>query len=80
MIDITKPDNAADTVVTITISGNALVSVLNTAQALMYETGRTKLTNDGTVGTSESYERVNQTVERIRDQLSDQRCARNRIA
>lgn len=75
-MDITKPDNPADVVIKLEVSGNKLVSVLNSLQQLMHETGRTQFAKDGGyLFSSPWYEELHETVERIRDQLSDQRCA-----
>jgi hypothetical protein len=66
-IDITVPDNEADTIITLTISGNRLVSICNAVQALMHETGK--------IGFP-AYREIDEVVERVRDQLSAQRMER----
>lgn len=63
-LDITSPDNPADTIITLTISGNRLVSICNAVQQMMHETGKDKFP---------AYQELNEVVERVRDQLSDQR-------
>lgn len=63
-IDITKPDNGADTLINLAISGNRLVSICNAVQQMMHETGKLK---------HPWYQELNEVVERVRDQLSDQR-------
>ena len=72
-IDIRSPNNPADTIVTIAISGNRLVSILNAVQAMMHETSRSRFEGNATVFISDSYRELNETVECLRDQLSAQR-------
>lgn len=63
-MDITTTDNSADTIINLKISGNRLVSVCNALQALMHQTGKLEFP---------AYREIDEVVERIRDQLSDQR-------
>lgn len=72
-LDIAAPDNPADITVTLQISGNRLVSVLNTLDAVMYETGRYRLVGNDVVSQHHSHLRA--LTEAIRDELSAQRMA-----
>lgn len=67
-VDITKPDNGADTVITLKISGNRLVAICNAVQAMAHETGKDQ---------HAWYQELNEVIERVRDQLSEQRMATN---
>lgn len=68
MIDITVPDNEADTVIMLKISGNRLVAICDACQALMHEAGKLQYP---------AFQELNETIERVRDQLADQRMAKN---
>ena len=79
MLDITKPDNPADTVINLTISGNRLVSVLNALQQKMFADNNAAFADGNNMSFSSSwYAELWETVERIRDQLSEQRYNGNR--
>jgi hypothetical protein len=67
-IDITKPDNGADMLIMLQISGNRLVSICNAAQALMHETGKLR---------HPWYQELDQVIEAVRDQLGAQRMEKN---
>lgn len=70
---LAAPDNAADRTITLAISGNRLVSVLNALDATLYETGRYRLQGDDVVAASPWYAELRKTTEAIRDELSRQR-------
>lgn len=67
-MDITTPDNEADTLINLAISGNRLVSICNAVQQLMHETGKIK---------HPWYQELDAVIESVRDQLSDQRMRKN---
>lgn len=75
MPSLATPDNAADTTITLAISGNRLVSVLNALDAALFETKRYAFEGDGLVASSPYYTELRATTEAIRDELSRQRCA-----
>jgi hypothetical protein len=62
--DIMTPDNPADILVHLRISGNRLVSICNTCQGLMHEGNKLQYPY---------YAELNEVIERVRDQLSAQR-------
>ncbi len=70
---LAKPDNAADKTITLAISGNRLVSILNALDAAMHELGRYRFEGDKVVVSSEWYATVRETTEAMRDELSRQR-------
>jgi hypothetical protein len=71
---LAKPDNEADMTISLAISGNRLVSVLNALDAAMHETGRYRFEGDSVVADSPWYAELRETTEAIRDELSRQRC------
>lgn len=71
--ELAKPDNAADCTVTLEISGNRLVSVLNALDAAMHATDRYRFEGDTIVASSSWYQQLRDTTESIRDELSRQR-------
>ena len=70
------PDNAADITVTLEISGNRLVSILNALDATLFETGRINFVGNDIVGSSPWFTELHRTTEAIRDELSRQRMIR----
>ncbi len=72
-IDITKPTNEADAMINLIIAGNYLVRMCNTIQQLIHEKDAADKERR-----KEWYAEVNEIVERVRDQLSEQRCAQNK--
>jgi len=72
--DLAKPDNEADRTITIRISGNRLVSVLNTLDVAMFLAGRYRFENDKLTADCGYLAGVLETTEAIRDELSRQRC------
>lgn len=73
---LAKTDNAADRTITLAISGNRLVSILNALDAAMHETCRYHFEGDKVVAESPWYQTLRETTEAVRDELSRQRCAR----
>jgi hypothetical protein len=67
------PDNEADKTIVLRISGNRLVSILNTFDMLMYETGRYKVQGNDIVPANSRIADLRQLTEAIRDELSAQR-------
>ena len=67
--------NSADCTITLAISGNRLVSVLNALDQAMHELGRYKFTKGDIVADAPYYAELRDTTEAIRDELSRQRCA-----
>ena len=74
---LAKPDNEADRTITLAISGNRLVSILNALDSAMHETGRYRLVGNDVIATSEWFQQMRDTTEAIRDELSRQRCAKD---
>jgi hypothetical protein len=72
--DIAKPDNEADMTVTLAISGNRLVSILNALDQAMYATGHYRFEGNECVASSSWYAQLRETTEAVRDELSRQRC------
>ncbi|MCK1671093.1 hypothetical protein [Bradyrhizobium sp. 150] len=72
---LAKPDNEADMTISLAISGNRLVSVLNALDAAMYATGRYRFEGDNVVAESSWFAELRETTEAIRDELSRQRCS-----
>jgi hypothetical protein len=72
-IELAKPDNEADKTVTLAISGNRLVSVLNALDAALHTTGRYRLEGNDVVASSPWYAELRDVTEAIRDELSRQR-------
>jgi hypothetical protein len=66
----------SDCVITLHISGNRLVSVLNALDAMAHETRRYTFEGNDIVASSPRYEELRNTTEAIRDELSRQRCAK----
>ncbi len=73
---LAKPDNAADMTVTLDISGNRLVSILNALDGAMHALGRYRLEGNDVVADDVWYRELRQTTEMVRDELSRQRCAK----
>jgi hypothetical protein len=71
---LARPDNAADTTISLAISGNRLVSVLNALDATLHATGRYRFEGDSVVADSPWYAELREVTEAIRDELSRQRC------
>lgn len=71
--ELAKPDNGGDCTVTLAISGNRLVSVLNTLDAAMHATGRYRFEGSDVVASSDWYAGLRATTEAIRNELSRQR-------
>lgn len=71
--ELAAPDNGADCTVTLRISGNRLVSILNTLDATLFEAGRYRFEGNDLVACSEHYTTTHQISEAIRDELSRQR-------
>lgn len=71
---LAQPDNGADKTITLAISGNRLVSVLNTLDACLYADGSYWFEGDTVKTKSEWLDRLRETTEAIRDELSRQRC------
>jgi hypothetical protein len=72
--ELAKPDNAADMTVTLAISGNRLVSILNALDGALYQTGKYRFEGDSVVASSPWYGELRTVTESIRDELSRQRC------
>lgn len=72
---LAKPDNDADRTITLAISGNRLVSVLNALDAAMHATGRYHFEGNEIVAASSWFAELRETTEAMRDELSRQRCA-----
>lgn len=77
-IDITAKDNEADTIINLTISGNRLVSLLNSCQSMLFDSGRLVVRGNDFRGTEPAWDELNEIIERMRDKLSEQRCARDK--
>ena len=73
--ELAKPDNEADCTVSIRISGNRLVSVLNTLDCTLHATGKYRFVGDEVRGMSSWYDDLRTVTEAIRDELSIQRNA-----
>lgn len=73
---LAKPDNPADKTITLAISGNRLVAILNALDAAMHETCRYHFDGDKVVAESPWYQMLRETTESVRDELSRQRCAK----
>jgi hypothetical protein len=71
---LAKPDNEADRTINLAISGNRLVSILNALDAAMHETCRYHFEGDTIVAESPWYQKLRETTEAVRDELSRQRC------
>lgn len=71
--ELAKPDNEADCTITLQISGNRLVAVLNTVDALMHATGRYHFEDNDVVASSPWYQDLRTVTEAMRDELSAQR-------
>lgn len=65
--DIAKPDNGADATITIQISGNRLVALLNGFDRLLYEAIPDRVEREA------RYESYIRDIETLRDILSDER-------
>jgi len=74
-LNITTPNNAADTTINLAISGNRLVSVLNALDASLHQLGRYRFEGNDIVADAPWYAELCETTEAIRDELSRQRCA-----
>ncbi len=73
---LATPDNSADVTVTMEISGNRLVSVLNALDSAMHETGRYRLEGNDVVASSSWFADLRKVTEAMRDELSRQRSAK----
>jgi hypothetical protein len=73
--ELAKSDNSADQTITLAISGNRLVSILNALDASLYATGKYELVGDDIVAASSWYAELRAVSEAVRDELSRQRCA-----
>lgn len=71
--ELAAPDNGADCTVMLRISGNRLVSILNTLDAALFEAGRYRFLGNDLVACSEHYTKTHSITEAIRDELSRQR-------
>ncbi|KRR22148.1 hypothetical protein [Bradyrhizobium retamae] len=71
--ELAAPDNGADRTITLAISGNRLVSVLNALDAALFEQGRYRFEGNTLVANSDWYTKLHETTEAIRDELSRQR-------
>lgn len=74
--ELAKPDNEADRTITLRISGNRLVSILNMLDMIMHETGRYRFEGDKVVASGPWCTTLRETTEAVRDELSKQRCAK----
>jgi len=72
-------DNPADRTIVLRISGNRLVSVLNTLDQLMHETERYRFEGDKVQASSPWYAELREVTEAMRDELSRQRCVKPTI-
>jgi hypothetical protein len=72
---LAAPDNGADKTITLAISGNRLVAILNALDAAMFETCRYHFEGDKVVAESPWYMTLREITEATRDELSRQRCA-----
>lgn len=70
---LAKPDNEADRTVTLAISGNRLVSILNALDAAMFKEGRYRFEGNETVADAPWFAQLRETTEAVRDELSRQR-------
>lgn len=65
--------NEPSSVITLRISGNRLVSILNTLDSLMFETSRLRFEGNAVVGRDAYAQNLYDLTESIRDELSAQR-------
>ncbi len=72
---LAAPDNGADITVTLAISGNRLVSLLNTLDQRLFAAGIYRFEGNDIVASTEWHTTLRETTEAIRDELSRQRCA-----
>lgn len=76
-VDFSKPElgepNEPTSIITLRISGNRLVSLLNTLDRLMFETGRTRFEGNDLVYRDFYIQDMHDLTESIRDELSAQR-------
>jgi hypothetical protein len=73
-MNIAEPDNGADTTITLAISGNRLVSVLNALDQSLHQLGTYWLEGNTVVAATTWYTDLYAITEAIRDELSRQRC------
>jgi hypothetical protein len=73
--ELAEPNNQADCIIKLDISGNRLVSLLNAFDSAMHATGRYRFEGNDVVPVSEWYADLRATIEAIRDELSRQRQA-----
>jgi hypothetical protein len=76
--DLAAPDNEADCTVTLAVSGNRLVSVLNALDASLHSLGVYFFDGDTCRAASDWYEQLRATTEAMRDELSRQRMEQRR--
>jgi hypothetical protein len=74
VVDFSSPEPAeSGPVITLRISGNRLIGLLNTIDGLMFETGKYAFKGDDYVFRDEHAKHMRDLTESIRDELSAQR-------